>query len=71
MQLRRNRTCEQKLALEISTAKRECDFYLSKVDQSRALSSMQERAKKVCLVLVCFLMQYGFSRVLLKLTIFI
>lgn len=38
---------EQKLALEISAAKRERDFYLSKVDQSRALSSIEERMKKV------------------------
>ncbi|XP_021299147.1 pre-rRNA-processing protein ESF2 [Herrania umbratica] len=37
---------EQKLALEISAAKRERDFYLSKVDQSRALKSIEERMKK-------------------------
>ncbi|KAJ6949439.1 hypothetical protein NC651_003432 [Populus alba x Populus x berolinensis] len=37
---------EQKLALEISAAKRERDFYLKKVDQSRALSSIEERMKK-------------------------
>ncbi|XVF57920.1 hypothetical protein PTKIN_Ptkin07bG0021100 [Pterospermum kingtungense] len=37
---------EQKLALEISAAKRERDFYLAKVDQSRALSSIEERLKK-------------------------
>ncbi|XVF13999.1 hypothetical protein REPUB_Repub09cG0018900 [Reevesia pubescens] len=37
---------EQKLALEISAAKRERDFYLSKVDRSRALSSIEERMKK-------------------------
>ncbi|KAJ9152823.1 hypothetical protein P3X46_026342 [Hevea brasiliensis] len=37
---------EQKLALEISAAKRERDFYLNKVDQSRALSSIEERLKK-------------------------
>ncbi|MFQ6620624.1 hypothetical protein Gotur_000988 [Gossypium turneri] len=37
---------EQKLALEISAAKRERDFYLSKVDQSRKLSSIEERMKK-------------------------
>lgn len=42
----KNRTQEQKLALEISAAKRERDFYLSKVDQSRALNSMRERMKK-------------------------
>ncbi|KAK8686503.1 hypothetical protein V6N13_125527 [Hibiscus sabdariffa] len=33
---------EQKLALELSAAKRERDFYLSKVDQSRALSAIEE-----------------------------
>lgn len=43
----KNATREQKLALEISAAKRERDFYLSKVDQSRALSSIRDRAKKV------------------------
>ncbi|XP_057992333.1 pre-rRNA-processing protein ESF2 isoform X2 [Hevea brasiliensis] len=37
---------EQKLALEISAAKRERDFYLNKVDQSHALSSIEERLKK-------------------------
>ncbi|KAL9250565.1 hypothetical protein AKJ16_DCAP26712 [Drosera capensis] len=37
---------EQKLAMEISAAKKERDFYLSKVDQSRALSSIEERLKK-------------------------
>uniref|UniRef100_A0A6N2KCB1 RRM domain-containing protein n=1 Tax=Salix viminalis TaxID=40686 RepID=A0A6N2KCB1_SALVM len=37
---------EQKLAIEISAAKRERDFYLKKVDQSRALSSIEERMKK-------------------------
>ncbi|CAK9176452.1 unnamed protein product [Ilex paraguariensis] len=42
----KNAIREQKLALEISAAKRERDFYLSKVDQSRALSSIEERIKK-------------------------
>ncbi|TKY46483.1 Pre-rRNA-processing protein esf2 [Spatholobus suberectus] len=37
---------EQKLAVELSAAKRERDFYLSKVDQSRALSAIEERLKK-------------------------
>ncbi|KDP46388.1 hypothetical protein JCGZ_10228 [Jatropha curcas] len=37
---------EQKLALELSAAKRERDFYLNKVDQSHALSSIEERLKK-------------------------
>jgi len=38
---------EQKLALELSAAKRERDFYLTQVDKSRALSSIEERIKKV------------------------
>lgn len=42
----KNRTREQKLAMEISAAKRERDFYMSKVDQSRALNSIKERLKK-------------------------
>ncbi|XP_020574345.1 pre-rRNA-processing protein ESF2 isoform X2 [Phalaenopsis equestris] len=42
----KNRAREQKLAMEISAAKRERDFYLSKVDQSRALNSIKERVKK-------------------------
>ncbi|RVX17890.1 hypothetical protein CK203_003932 [Vitis vinifera] len=33
-------------SLELSAAKRERDFYLSKVDKSRALSSIEERLKK-------------------------
>ncbi|KAK4253369.1 hypothetical protein QN277_010688 [Acacia crassicarpa] len=37
---------EQKLAVELSAAKRERNFYLSKVDQSRALSSIEECLKK-------------------------
>lgn len=43
----KNAIREQKLALELSAAKRERDFYLSKVDKSRALSSIEERLKKV------------------------
>lgn len=43
----RNAVREQRLAAEISTAKRERDFYLAKVDQSRAFSAMDERRKKV------------------------
>lgn len=39
-------TREQKLKLEISAAKKEKDFYLAKVDQSRALTSIEERLKK-------------------------
>lgn len=42
----KNAVREQKLALEISAAKKERDFYLSKVDKSRALSSIEERLKK-------------------------
>ncbi|XP_039016973.1 pre-rRNA-processing protein ESF2-like [Hibiscus syriacus] len=38
---------EQKLALELSAAKRERDFYLSKVDQSCALNAIEERMKKL------------------------
>lgn len=38
---------EQKLALEISAAKKERDFYLSKGDQSHALTSIEERRLKV------------------------
>lgn len=44
-----NAVREQKLATEISAAKRERDFYLSRVDKSRALMAMQERQQKVCL----------------------
>ncbi|KAG9157176.1 hypothetical protein Leryth_004854 [Lithospermum erythrorhizon] len=42
----KNATREQKLALELSAAKRERDFYLSKVDQSRANTFIEERLKK-------------------------
>ncbi|XP_010265579.1 PREDICTED: pre-rRNA-processing protein ESF2 [Nelumbo nucifera] len=42
----KNAIREQKLAMEISAAKKERDFYLSKVNQSRALNSIQERVKK-------------------------
>ncbi|BFI34385.1 hypothetical protein AXG93_2278s1320 [Marchantia polymorpha subsp. ruderalis] len=37
---------DQKLAAEVSAAKKERDFYLSKVDQARAINSMEERKKK-------------------------
>lgn len=43
----KNAVREQKIALEISAAKRERDFFLAKVDQYRALSSIEERIKKV------------------------
>lgn len=46
---------EQKLNLEISAAKRERDFYLKKVDQSRGLTSMQERVNKVSVQYVLLL----------------
>ncbi|OVA20558.1 RNA recognition motif domain [Macleaya cordata] len=42
----KNAVREQKLTLEISAAKRERDFYLSKVDKSHALSSIQQRMMK-------------------------
>ncbi|KAL3813838.1 hypothetical protein ACJIZ3_015106 [Penstemon smallii] len=42
----KNAAREQKLAMELSAAKRERDFYLSKVDQSNALSKIEERLKK-------------------------
>ncbi|XP_062010237.1 uncharacterized protein LOC133726658 isoform X1 [Rosa rugosa] len=42
----KNAEREQKLALEISAAKKEQDFYISKVDTSRKLSAIEERMKK-------------------------
>eukprot|EP00271_Cylindrocystis_brebissonii_P004892 TRINITY_DN16813_c0_g1_i1.p1 TRINITY_DN16813_c0_g1~~TRINITY_DN16813_c0_g1_i1.p1 ORF type:complete len:421 (-),score=100.46 TRINITY_DN16813_c0_g1_i1:472-1734(-) len=42
----RNAVREQKLAAEISAATKERDFYLSRVDQSRAIAAMTERKKK-------------------------
>ncbi|KAK4746689.1 hypothetical protein SAY87_025726 [Trapa incisa] len=42
----KNAIREQKLAMELSAATRERDFYLSKVEQSRALAAMEERHKK-------------------------
>lgn len=35
------------MALEISIAKKERDFFLHKVDKSRKLSAIEERMKKV------------------------
>ncbi|XWS32707.1 hypothetical protein CRYUN_Cryun22dG0013200 [Craigia yunnanensis] len=52
---------EQKLALEISAAKRERDFNLSKVDQSRALSSIEKRMKKFWLSYI-YMLLHSFSR---------
>jgi hypothetical protein len=46
------------LAAEISAAKKERDFYLSKVDQSRAINSMEERKKKVRLLFDVVQMTY-------------
>lgn len=40
---------EQRLATEISAAKRERDFYLSRVDKAKAIAAQQERKRKVCL----------------------
>jgi ESF2/ABP1 family protein len=42
----KNAVREQRLAAEISAAKKERDFYLSRVDQSRAINSMEERKRK-------------------------
>lgn len=42
----KNAVREQKLPLVLSAAKREKDFYLSKVEKSRALSAIEERMKK-------------------------
>lgn len=43
---RKNAVREQKLQMELSAAKKERDFYLSKVEQSRALKEIEERMKK-------------------------
>lgn len=43
----KNAEREQKMALEISIAKKERDFYLNKVDESRKLTAIEERMKKV------------------------
>ncbi|KAK9117368.1 hypothetical protein Sjap_016315 [Stephania japonica] len=42
----KNAIRKQKLALEMSAAKKERDFYLSKVDKFRALTNMEEKRKK-------------------------
>lgn len=34
--------------MELSSANKERDFYLSKVDQSRAFSEIEKRMAKVC-----------------------
>ena len=43
----RKRIRDQKLAAEVSTARKERDFYLSKVDQARVISEMERRKKAV------------------------
>eukprot|EP00897_Mesotaenium_endlicherianum_P000210 jgi/Mesen1/1018/ME000121S00096 len=42
----KNAVREQKLAFEISAATKERDFYLAKVDQSRAIKAMADRKRK-------------------------
>jgi ESF2/ABP1 family protein len=41
-----NAVREQKMAFEISNAKRERDFYLKQVNQSKGIKAMQERKRK-------------------------
>uniref|UniRef100_A0A7C8ZIA5 RRM domain-containing protein n=1 Tax=Opuntia streptacantha TaxID=393608 RepID=A0A7C8ZIA5_OPUST len=43
---RKNAIREQKLQMELSAAKKERDFYLSKVERSRALKEIEKRMKK-------------------------
>ncbi len=38
---------DQKLGAEISAAKRERDFYLSRVDKAKGVAAMLERKRKV------------------------
>ena len=38
---------EQKLAAEISAAKRERDFYMGQVDKAKCMEAMKERKRKV------------------------
>ena len=52
---------EQKLALEISAAGKERDFYLSKVNKSYALRAIDERLKKV--LNLCFLSAVHLTRI--------
>ncbi|KNA23520.1 hypothetical protein SOVF_024110 [Spinacia oleracea] len=42
----KNATREQRLRMELSSANKEQDFYLSKVDQSRAFSEIEKRMAK-------------------------
>lgn len=59
------------MALEISIAKKERDFYLYKVDESRKLTAIEERMKKVGTLSVphlksfCFIMKGGEEYILL------
>lgn len=43
-----NAVREQKLAAEISAAKRERDFYMGQVDKAKGIEAMAERKRKVC-----------------------
>jgi len=45
-----NAVREQKLAAEISAAKRERDFYMGQVDKAKGIAAMKERKRKVCLI---------------------
>ncbi|KAL8138059.1 hypothetical protein V2J09_004060 [Rumex salicifolius] len=40
---------EQKIAMELSASKKECDFYLSNVEKGLALNAIDERMKKACI----------------------
>ena len=42
-----NAVREQKLAAEISAAKRERDFYMGQVDKAKGIEAMKERKRKV------------------------
>ena len=42
-----NAVREQKLAAEISAAKRERDFYMGQVDKAKGIEAMAERKRKV------------------------
>lgn len=43
-------TREQKVATEVSVAKREKDFYLTRVDKAKAKKAQEQRRIKVCLI---------------------
>lgn len=42
-----NAVREQKLAAEVSAAKRERDFYMGQVDKAKGMEAMAERKRKV------------------------